>query len=730
MKNSKNRSHGSLEQGRHTYSAVLTVTFTLVILWASLRDPHIPRSKSSEIGRRLWQAKENHEFANAPKRVVQQITGGPTATGETSLQGNLDEAPKLEALETGEYGLDVVSFFRSEKKEDLGVSKLDTQLLSALDAVPPLDRGLFRGEEAWPVGPRRDASGRVQLYVEVTDMSTFELNALEDTGLTIEFADSRSRSVQGWVTPSEVARLEENPNVISMSLPHYAVTRRGSVTTEGDSLLGADSVRALPAPGPYSGAGAKIGIISNGADHHTTAVQSGDLPQEGITLNPTLVGASDEGTAMMEIVHDIAPDADLFFAGITTSLEMVQAFDWMVAMGCDIICDDLGFPAEPYFEDGNVGNAVRQLTEKQGIIYCSAAGNEAQVHYQGDYRDSGIALPNDLGSLHSFRNGPGADIFLDGVASPGATMTIVMQWNDRFGASGNDYDLFLFEVENGELKGLLDSSKSPQIGGQKPIEYVRFTNTANHPLRFALCISKYSGWSRTLEVMGFVSAGVIKFIDDDAVPSDSLFGHPAIRNVIACAAIAADQPGLAEIADYSSRGPVTISFPEAETRHGPFITALDGVSVSGAGGFPVKFSGTSAAAPHVAAICALMMEKHRTADSDLIRSALAETAYDRGPIGYDPAYGYGLVNALDAVLRLEKMEEPPRLLPGTLTSYGYAMTAIVRPGRTYRVDYTSDLKHWHELLSFVAAEPLTELTHGEALYNSNHFYRITEIDIK
>jgi len=67
--------------------------------------------------------------------------------------------------------------------------------------------------------------------------------------------------------------------------------------------------------------------------------------------------------------------------------------------------------------------------------------------------------------------------------------------------------------------------------------------------------------------------------------------------------------------------------------------------VSGAAGFPSPFFGTSAAAPHVAAVAALLLEHKPGLDFTLVKGALQSTAADRGPSGFDTAYGAGLADA-------------------------------------------------------------------------------------
>ncbi len=118
---------------------------------------------------------------------------------------------------------------------------------------------------------------------------------------------------------------------------------------------------------------------------------------------------------------------------------------------------------------------------------------------------------------------------------------------------------------------------------------------------------------------------------------------------MAVGAIDANDPGNDTIEFFSSIGPSRIDFPSVQLRDKPDITGIDGVSVTGTGGFPSTFFGTSASAPHIAAIAALLKQAAPSATPAQIRDALTSTAVDLGPMGRDDTYGWGLADALAAV---------------------------------------------------------------------------------
>jgi subtilisin family serine protease len=134
-------------------------------------------------------------------------------------------------------------------------------------------------------------------------------------------------------------------------------------------------------------------------------------------------------------------------------------------------------------------------------------------------------------------------------------------------------------------------------------------------------------------------------------PAGSIFGHPALKEVVSVAAIDAADAGLDQVESFSSRGPARIDFPTRADRAKPDLAAFDGVSISNAGGFPAcppfcAFFGTSAASPHTAGVAALLLQKDRSTTPRAVQIALRQGAVDIGPVGFDDASGFGRLDAL------------------------------------------------------------------------------------
>jgi hypothetical protein len=414
------------------------------------------------------------------------------------------------------------------------------------------------------------------------------------------------------------------------------LVRTGSVTSEGDIIHRTSSVRATYS---QNGSGVKVGIISDGVDHWTDAQSSGDLPVDLTVLSNTQGG--DEGTAMLEIVHDMVPDIDLYFHDCGANIVAFNAaIDALVNARCNVICDDISWIMEPFFEDGIIASHLTPVLASNDIIYVSSAGNAGNKHYQGDYYNISSS------TQHDFSRGGTTGYYLYLNMSAGNSVRIVLQWNDQFGSSGNDYELGLYSYDSSSYVAV---STATQDGNDDPLEFIiSYTVPGGTPTAdYAIVVDKYSGVGKTLEVFIYPENGAWVY-GDNIDPVDSIFGHPAVPNVIAVGAIDANDPGNDDIEPFSSQGPVTITYPSPVSRPKPDLCGIDGETVTGAGGFPVPFHGTSAAAPHIAAIAAQLWGAFPNKTGDEIRTTLCSSAVDLGSAGYDNVFGYGRADALDA----------------------------------------------------------------------------------
>ena len=523
-----------------------------------------------------------------------------------------------------------------------GQKKLSTALLmqtSASTLATPQIQGTYEsslriknipvnsGSGGSPSASRNLPSGKL-VYVYVYMNPGYSTHIINSSVYEVSNRDEDFHVAVAWVDVQNLETLASIDGIRTIQEVVPPVVSTGSVTTQGDTIHKTADVRTTYG---NRGAGMKIGIISDGVDNIVSSQASGDLPADVTVLNNTQGG--DEGTAMLEIVHDMVPDAKLYFHDCGENIIAFNAaIDVLAANGCTVICDDIGWLSEPFFEDGIIASHVGTLLSGNKIIYVSAAGNSAISHYQGEFYDGSSGN-------HDFSSGTNATykrLYIE--IPPGESVTIILQWNDQFGYSGNDYDLALSQTSYGDL----GQSERMQSGTQDPFEYISYTNTGSSSVTAQIGVYKYAGSSKTLELYTMTSSSAFLYANN-RVAADSIFGQPAVPDVIAVAAVPASSPSTIEA--FSSRGPVTITYPSPETRQKPDISAVDGVAITGAGGFSNPFYGTSASAPHIAAIVAQYWGAHPTMTPAQVRNALYISAVDLGTSGKDTIFGYGRADA-------------------------------------------------------------------------------------
>jgi len=150
------------------------------------------------------------------------------------------------------------------------------------------------------------------------------------------------------------------------------VIGQGAVETEGDFTH-----QTVDAHGVYSvdGTGLKIGVLSDGATSRAPSQATVDLPADCgtppcLTVLAGQAGAGDEGTAMMEIIDDMAPGASLYFATAQNSITSFAAnIRALQAAGCNIIVDDV-------FKLNRAALRVRSVRQEEEFLVRSSSPEE------------------------------------------------------------------------------------------------------------------------------------------------------------------------------------------------------------------------------------------------------------------------------------------------------------------------------------------------------------------
>ena len=559
-------------------------------------------------------------------------------------------------------------------------------------------------------------SGDKVVIEAVAEQDTEGLKAsLERLGL--ERASAFGRMVSGWFPLANVPQLEETEELRFVRPSYRPAPRAGVITSQGDAAQGSDLARNVCG---LNGVGTTVGILSDSydaLDGEAEGIASGDLPGPGNpngNFVPTIIladageeegllgGFIDEGRAMAEIVHDVVPQATLAFH--TASLGQPDFANGILRLAndvkSDVIVDDIFYFAEPFFQDGIVAQAVDQVKDT-GVTYVSSAGNGARKSYESEFRpapdttkltDADSSIIGDY-ILHDFDPGPGADVF-QRITIPFGT-TISFQWSQAYASicetsEGADSDLDIFIFTREDFSSPIFGSTFGNVGAD-PFEVLSVST--DFSVEAYLVIGKFVGISE----FGFEVPGPnpnperIKYayFGDDlqeeyATNSSTAVGHPNAAGAIAVGAVPYfNTPAFGEaepiLEPFSSAGGTPILLTPCgepitpQVRQKPEICGPDGGNNTFFGGdfegdgFP-NFFGTSASAPHVAGIVALMRQASAGIDPDSVESILQSTALDMDdPFtpdpdpGFDFGTGYGLVRAVEALSQLTQCAGVARL---------------------------------------------------------------------
>lgn len=276
--------------------------------------------------------------------------------------------------------------------------------------------------------------------------------------------------------------LNQQNSLINFVRPvNVGLTNSGLIDSQGDVAQGSFNARS---GWNLDGEGIKVGVISNSyatdESSRVNDINNGDLPSDD---NPVQVIeeypygiASDEGRAMLQIIHDVAPASELFFhTGFVSEANFAYGVRQLREEGCDIIVDDVQYTTEPFFRDGLIAQAVDEVTAA-GAYYFSAAGNFGSRSFSETFTPA--PSPNE--DKHDFGDGD----YLQSVELGTGDYIIVLQWDDEFYSLGNlngasvDLDIYLVEDDGTILYGFNRDNNGDDasgIPGGDPIEILPFS---------------------------------------------------------------------------------------------------------------------------------------------------------------------------------------------------------------------------------------------------------------
>ncbi len=463
--------------------------------------------------------------------------------------------------------------------------------------------------------------------------------------------------------------IEGNSSIEYARLP-FKFFPAGKVT-EGVNLTGANIFNDTI----YRGAGVKIAVLDVGFKGLTVAISHGELPSDVKTRDFSGLGLQTEykhGTACAEIIHDMAPDAQLYLLKMGDEIAGYDAIDYCIENNINIVSLSVGtFGTGPGDGTGPVDEAFDQLRDA-GILVVAAAGNYGNAsyqeqgttlttgsHWEGAFTDANRDMYNEFKPTdsNSDYNVIGAYPTWDDDGNPSTSeVTILMRWDD-WPVSDIDYDMYLYsyDYDNQKIGDLVASSTIHQSGTQPPVEYISMNipDSATDGQFFALKVKKRTAETPSgikLEIYLGGTSAFVPFTQSNGTVNTSVLAQstgsidePAdAESVLAVGAIDYTKWTTGPQEDYSSQGP-TNDWNWSIPRIKPDIMGPDGVTTYTYG--DSSFYGTSAATPHVAGIAALILSVHPGMTADELQQLLEDDAVDMGTLGDDNQYGWGRIQS-------------------------------------------------------------------------------------
>ena len=453
----------------------------------------------------------------------------------------------------------------------------------------------------------------VTIILETADVDAATNQLLKSAGAKVRFHFGNRHEIK-LSARKFLSLLNRLPKSIHARLPypHEAV----AVTSQGVEIMGAGDMQALG----LEGNGVKIGIIDLGFAGYTSAQSSGDLPTNLTAVDYTGdgIGGLNHGTQVAEIAYDMAPGAEFYLAKVSTTVQLQQAVNDMVAAGVKVINHSVAWFGAAFYDGTGQLCDITDGAEANGIHWVNAMGNSRNKHYLETFTDA------DSNREHEFSAGQNYNTIS---LTSGSEVTLILNWDD-YPVSRVNYNLYLYNGIPGAGGVIVESSENNQSGaGGTPYESLTYTPTTTGT--YYIVVRKTSTNTANIRFTLF-SIGPDLGIKTRA----SSITQPADCNSV----FSVGATNLTDGAEYfSSEGPTT------DNRNKPEISATNRVTTS----LSSVFAGTSAAAPHVAGAAALLLSQYPSLTMTELRNLLVNDSKDVALTGFDYRTGYGRIS-LDA----------------------------------------------------------------------------------
>ncbi len=494
------------------------------------------------------------------------------------------------------------------------------------ELVQQVEDGVVSAEAAASSAPiSDDESVAVTIYMEAGYADAVQ-QYLEDYGVSP--GNVGEEYIEAYVPVTLLGSLSQQEGVITVSTIIPPQPLQEGFVGPGVSIHGADVWQLAG----LKGEGVKIGVLDVGylgfqelmgmevpSAENVHALCFNELGNPTEELRHCEID-SIHGTAVVETLYDIAPNATYYIANLTTSGDMRKAVEWMASHDVDVINMSAGWtwsgPGDGTSPLENSSLNTADYAAENGILWVNAAGNEAESSWLGAFNDP------DGNDVHNFEGEDECnEIFLE------AEETFIgqLRWDDVWlRARFLDLDLILVHKETSQIV-----ARSDNYQWRYPRPFEVFLFEAEVKGEYCLEVRKFYGddpaW---IQVMAFTGQLLDYYVDGYEITDPAGSANPEMLAVGATRWTNTD-----EIEFFSSRGPTL------DGRIKPDIVGVDGTqSVA----YDRPFYGTSQASPHVAGLAALVMQNFPDMGAVDVAEYLERNALDRGEPGEDNTWGHGI----------------------------------------------------------------------------------------
>lgn len=532
-----------------------------------------------------------------------------------------------------------------------------------------------------------DSRGRLQLDVTYDCAMASPAALLASAGMSIGTSIHLPPLcvIEGWAPPSSLAAIEAIAGIKTIDLPKYphrhpplAAPALGTIQQSALSSVSSSSP-AINGNGTsimhtatfiqqtgVNGTGITVGIISDDVTSLSVIQGRGELPASVQVIEPSAnpthhTTLTDEGTMMLEEVYAAAPGAGLAFCGPASSVEYFACLQNLIAAGATIVDDDLAFFEDDVMsspaDDTQAAAIESVLTMNPTASLYHSVGNDAEDYWQGSYQP--VAMTKTCTSGGSTQSDQylqefGTNSYLLWHTDGGNTLYLASALPTGQ-TTANHFDLYLV-ADNGGTPGAIvtcsTATSSGDVVGATSYTTIDGTSIPAGSYFVEVGTTSNSLTGTSLKLIGTDDGG--GSFSAVTTGSPSSFQSWA-TGVITVGAVNGSNGVGNTIESFSDTGPIVYELPSPGSIQAPLLVAPDAIVVDASGtDFSSRapsgiFSGTSAASPNAAVVCALLRSAFPTLTPAQIATYLETGATALGGTPPNATYGYGRVDAVGAL---------------------------------------------------------------------------------